>query len=1086
MEYSNFNRCGDGNGIRDIYKLGDLVDKFIIQRDDTRKFIILDSLDDYIEYQKAFKHPMFHELILGNSPRKFFLDLDFKVRIADINEYNTRLVKYENHINAIKELIIIVFNSTYIGEMITADNILEVVSHSDINQYLELSKSDPELKYKFSMNLLIDGYLFPDQCEFAYFGSAILDRYRNSSEIRIIDEKFFKNYAATFIQNRIVFSTKTNEIRYKYPRIAGVVHTKQTKELFARYCISSRTDQRILVPRFNNERTKLIRQMKSGEISDDFVKEVLSKTEDVWKNAFVPRSYDGSRPIVCFDRIQGISSYCEFCNDTHSKDNNLYYFITDDKLVFAKCFQSKIGSRLVYSPEWYQQDIQHEVREYTEPINNMMPKVKAWYTPLELVGAKVTIESNAEISDCAFTNDDFMLIKAEMKMGKSKALIKHITDGGDNFKRVIFISFRRTFSSEAKKKYSSLGFESYNDITGPIDMGEHNRIIIQVESLSRIKFPIKDIDLLILDEIESIWSQISSNNFRDFYGSYNVFQLLLYTSRQVIAMDANMSIRTSRLIAQICKDRNPISINIYINRYNPNHDVEYYIIDKYTWIAQLSTIASTCTVAIFSNSLKEAKILKNYIISNRYMKKSDVKLYGSKTKESTKQRHFSNVNEYWSNYRCIICTPTVSAGVSFEKAHFDYVFGYFTDKSCNVETCRQMLGRVRNVLSRKIYITLSTSSGGKYLTDLREIKLALSRNRSELVEKYKSNISLLNFRIDNATGHCSYEDNLQLNIILENIAFDNRSRNKFYTLMRKQLSGDYNSLHVKSLIYESVTGISYSTIDAFKAKYLSAADQTRKILIENIVNSENIDREKYSEIIEKSRNMVDITSAEHSSVEKYKIQQATKLDYESINKKIVDKFGKKHKMKSLMSNRQIFAGKTWDESISLINDAEARNYSDINNRSRDTIMFKGKIHMIVRNICKMFTYYDRESGIDLLNIVKYRVELPFFGENFDKRVMYREIVSLLPMIDVQYNDNFYINGNHDIELSKYISILTTILSAVYCFCYKSDSASLYLLPMKSVIYVHEGVRYLNGREYDGTEQLPVVWLNNAQQDHSAE
>lgn len=1081
MEYSAFHRCEDGNGIRDSHKLSEIADKFIIQRDDTRKYIILESLDDYIEYQETLKHPIFHELILCNKPRKFFLDLDFKVRITDIEDYNNRLLKYEEHIKGIKDMLVAVFNTIYISETLGIEDILEVVSHMDINEYLRLYKNDPELKYKFSMNLIIDKFLFPDQCEFASFGMAVLDKYKKLSKINIIDEKFFKNRSAVFIQNRIIFSTKVNELRYKYPRIDGVVCTKPSRELFMRYILQdcnisgSQNNLRLLTSRFNTERSKSFRQIKAGDISNKFIADVLSKTEDIWKDAFVPRMYDESRPVLMFDRIPGIASYCEFCNETHHKDNNLYFFITDDRLVFAKCHQKKDGSKLIYSPEWYDENVvENQVHiQPTAPIN--VSKSKEWFTPLEDIGANIHIETEPVITSKAFTNDDFLLIKAEMKMGKSKALIKHITEFDSNFKKIVFISFRRTFSSEAKKKYSSLGFKSYNDIVGLIDTDEHNRMIIQVESLSRIKFPIKDIDLLILDEMESIWSQISSNNFRDYYGSYNVFQLLLETSRQVIAMDANLSIRTSRLIARICKDRNPKSINVYINRHNPNADTEFYIVDKFYWVAQMSKVAPSCNIAVFSNSLKEAKIIKNYLISNRYMTKDKIKLYGSKTKESTKQKHFSNVDEYWSKYRCVICTPTVSAGVSFEVSHFDYVFGYFTDKSCNVETCRQMLGRVRNISSKKVYITLSTCADGKYMTDLRDIKLALSRNRTELVEKYGSNVSLLNFKIDNATGHCSYEDNLQLNIILENIAFDNRSRNRFSSIMSKQLSGEYNKLTTKSQIYYSIVGISYATVDTIKAAYTKCADQTRKTLIENIVKSENIDREKYSEIIEKSRNMIDITSAEHLSIEKYKIQLATRLNYDLIDKKIVDRFGKKHNQRALNANRQIFAGESWDESITLINEMDAKNYSDINNRSKDTIMFKGKIHLMVRNICKMFTYHNSPNGIDLLTIVKSRFELPYIGANFNEDEIYNEIITIMPMIDIPYTEKFTIGGkSENISIIEFITVVMHILRVVYGFRYKSDSGSYNILPMKSVIYIHGEGRYLNGREYSGDDPLPEI------------
>lgn len=63
-----------------------------------------------------------------------------------------------------------------------------------------------------------------------------------------------------------------------------------------------------------------------------------------------------------------------------------------------------------------------------------------------------------------------------------------------------------------------------------------------------------------------------------------------------------------------------------------------------------------------------------------------------------------NVNELWSELDVLIYSPTISAGVSFDKLHFDIMFGVICDKSCTERDYHQMLRRVRKIKSDNILI----------------------------------------------------------------------------------------------------------------------------------------------------------------------------------------------------------------------------------------------------------------------------------------------------------------------------------------------------------------------------------------------
>ena len=109
--------------------------------------------------------------------------------------------------------------------------------------------------------------------------------------------------------------------------------------------------------------------------------------------------------------------------------------------------------------------------------------------------------------------------------------------------------------------------------------------------------------------------------------------------------------------------------------------------------------------------------------------------YCGDTPQSVKREHFADVNAHWASYNVLIYTPTVSAGVSFEQKHYDVLFGYFTDQSCPVSTCVQMMGRIRDVAKKEYYICIA-ASGANFYTDVESIKQQAYTKRRNLYKDF--------------------------------------------------------------------------------------------------------------------------------------------------------------------------------------------------------------------------------------------------------------------------------------------------------------------------------------------------------------
>jgi hypothetical protein len=125
---------------------------------------------------------------------------------------------------------------------------------------------------------------------------------------------------------------------------------------------------------------------------------------------------------------------------------------------------------------------------------------------------------------------------------------------------------------------------------------------------------------------------------------------------------------------------------------------------KVAFATLLELVRSGKNVAIPADSKALAHLVHELLLREGGLAPDEVHCYSADTGDDEKAKHFADVNEHWSHYRVIIYTPTVTAGCSFEREHFDTVFGLFTGASVTVETARQMMRRVRSVRDGCYYV----------------------------------------------------------------------------------------------------------------------------------------------------------------------------------------------------------------------------------------------------------------------------------------------------------------------------------------------------------------------------------------------
>jgi hypothetical protein len=468
----------------------------------------------------------------------------------------------------------------------------------------------------------------------------------------------------------------------------------------------------------------------------------------------------------------------------------------------------------------------------------------------------------------AFEPCPTLIVHAAMKMGKTKALVDYLaTHYGSTLvkPKIRFISFRQTFSANIKEKFPD--FQLYSDTTGLIYAA---KVIIQVESLHRLAIVAGDDapDLLILDECESIFEQFDSGLLKHFNDCFAKFQYLLRYSKRVICMDANISQRT----ANILHSQRGGQLTYHHNTFKNATDDTYYLTeDKVKWLGLLFSTLETDRVAIPISSLADAKVLYGIIAERR--PELRIRMYTSETPAKEKNEHFRDVDNYWALYDVLIYTPTVSAGVSFEVKHYSKIFGYFSDQSCPVETCSQMMGRIRDVADKSYFIYMGITYTNKPVTTA-DIRAQILARRESFHSSY-DDMGLT--AVYDATGQVKINESPYFQIYLENTRMKNIST-VYFAKQMIYILGQYgaNIEDITDDVFEQMCGHPLMTPtglhDSIKEVYVDYKASVRmgKLnVIEDIFTARDLSEAEVAEI----KFLEEVSAVDKKALERYYLRR---------------------------------------------------------------------------------------------------------------------------------------------------------------------------------------------------------------------
>lgn len=395
------------------------------------------------------------------------------------------------------------------------------------------------------------------------------------------------------------------------------------------------------------------------------------------------------------------------------------------------------------------------------------------FNPAQFKKAEFKTYNHRYLPDDLTIKEGINLIRSPIGTGKTQAVEKILKEN-DNLSAI----FTTHLISLVESGASRLGLSSYNKCDA-FDLQMEKRLAICLNSLAKLIYegPVPYYDVLVIDEIEQVLTRLN-NPLEHKTFIFEVLKELVQSAKYVVCLDAHLSTATIELIKSWANDK---PIHLHLNDYEIGHDktIEIYDNKESLQMSALFALNNKENAYLTFNSKTEA--LKTFEFFKKTLpNKKGLFISGDNTGDKESLAFFNNVNETSKQYDYIVCTPSVSTGVSIDNNHFQFVAGFFNSTINTANDCAQALGRVRNIAKKHVYC--ETRRGDK----------TLNRNliKTKWHETHQHDLNLMNLTEsgDKVLFNQDYE-----RLAIQTTLQKNQSYNNFYeSFLLLMLSDGYH------------------------------------------------------------------------------------------------------------------------------------------------------------------------------------------------------------------------------------------------------------------------------------------------------
>ncbi len=420
-------------------------------------------------------------------------------------------------------------------------------------------------------------------------------------------------------------------------------------------------------------------------------------------------------------------------------------------------------------------------------INNTISLLK-----LENILNIERIEKNDKyVNNINFDINDTMFIKSKMGSGKTTAVIDYLKK--NKIKSFLIISCRKTLTYCLCEKLKENNIYVNNYITlNKKNIKLSERLIISPDSLYKIDYPLKQFDLIWIDECVSLMSYLGNYLFINEQKNQDIniiINWLFKNCKKFLLTDADLNDNIIKYYLYYRKIQNSILIN-YSNYIDKNNYILYEEEDI-IFKNLINDLTNNNNIYICTDTLKGSKKIYNKIIDLNIINNNDILLYNSES-DNKYEKEMYKVNEFWSKYKIIIVSPKVIFGVDFTLEYFDYIYCFYSCNTITVRECIQQIGRIRNLRKYNVNIYIKNIVKKNIEYNIINIKYDLENNINNIFYKQSINdinniLKLLKFNI-NKLGYKNIDINDNINYLLIYSLYEkNVNLKKYIELIKKKL-----------------------------------------------------------------------------------------------------------------------------------------------------------------------------------------------------------------------------------------------------------------------------------------------------------
>lgn len=544
-------------------------------------------------------------------------------------------------------------------------------------------------------------------------------------------------------------------------------------------------------------------------------------------------------------------SMCDICERTHTSDNTLYLRRFDDGKLMRGCTRSK-------KMKFVSKDNTISTEDETKPVKVCKPVVC-------VTDAELFADRNPTLFDRKFCSEYRALMTA-LDTGRDVALIAKTGTGkttavakaSTNQEAAGMISFRRALA----KKYDT-DFKDFHCYL-KLKKGEKARKkwICQLDSLA-IKCRVDSDNSLYIDEINQVIRHLSAATFmkqHNYLRNLQTFKRLIAESRQVIIMDANMTPLDLRWVEAIRGKK----FKVFINTSTPRKQTINMVETKEMAIAYAmkDLLAGRKFVIAHNGGTKHHEPLKRTLLKACPGKRILV-INTATSRDEDVIAALDNPDVEWGKYDCIIYSPSVQSGVSYDMENvFDRVYGIFANRTNSSGDACQMLNRVRNPAIKKTIVHVKEHYDAKTNT-VAGLACIIRAQRMHL-------------RVDELPAGVAFNPYTELEFISNQLGDDIITAEVARALDHKNFKQNFISHQLRygnDVVFESATKITKQLDPKIRDNVKKATAVVAKETAEELCAAVNLSIEAVDALKAKLDKQLELTMSESLSLKKYSINK---------------------------------------------------------------------------------------------------------------------------------------------------------------------------------------------------------------------